>query len=52
MPFGSQAPAEVQRLKDQIAQMQASTVEQIAEVQIKYEELQQQLIADAATREA
>ncbi|KAH1107393.1 hypothetical protein J1N35_011161 [Gossypium stocksii] len=40
------------RLRDQIAQIQASTVEQIAEVQRKYEELQQQLIADAATREA
>ncbi|PPS14687.1 hypothetical protein GOBAR_AA05894 [Gossypium barbadense] len=35
----SQAQAEVQRLRDQIAQMQASTVEQIAEVQRKYEEL-------------
>ncbi|KAH1106642.1 hypothetical protein J1N35_010410 [Gossypium stocksii] len=52
MPSGSQAQAEVQRLRDQIAQMQASTVEQIAEVQRKYEELQQQLITDAATREA
>ncbi|KHG18083.1 Asialoglycoprotein receptor 2 [Gossypium arboreum] len=31
MPFGSQAQAEVQRLRDQIAQMQANTVEQIAE---------------------
>ncbi|PPR99829.1 hypothetical protein GOBAR_AA20835 [Gossypium barbadense] len=38
---GSQAQAEVQRLRDQIAQMQTSTVEQIAEVQRKYEELQQ-----------
>ncbi|PPS01404.1 hypothetical protein GOBAR_AA19266 [Gossypium barbadense] len=35
-----------------LAQMQASTVEQIAEVQRKYEELQQQLLADAAEREA
>ncbi|KAH1073247.1 hypothetical protein J1N35_025575, partial [Gossypium stocksii] len=52
MPSGSQAQAEVQRLKDQIAQMQASTVEQIAEVQRKYEELQQQLIVDAVEREA
>ncbi|KAH1129312.1 hypothetical protein J1N35_000690 [Gossypium stocksii] len=52
MPSGSQAQAEVQRLKDQIAQMQASIVEQIAEVQRKYEELQQQLIADAAAKEA
>ncbi|KAK5786766.1 hypothetical protein PVK06_041410 [Gossypium arboreum] len=41
MPSGSQAQAEVQRLRDQIAQMQANTVEQIAEVQRKYEELQQ-----------
>ncbi|PPR84158.1 hypothetical protein GOBAR_AA36552 [Gossypium barbadense] len=31
MPSGSQAKAEVQRLRDQIAQMQANTVEQIAE---------------------
>ncbi|KAH1098179.1 hypothetical protein J1N35_015100 [Gossypium stocksii] len=52
MPSESQAQAEVQRLRDQIAQMQASTVEQIAEVQRKYEELQQQLIAEAAAREA
>ncbi|KAH1032955.1 hypothetical protein J1N35_045129 [Gossypium stocksii] len=52
MPSGSHAQAEVQRLKDQIAQMQASTVEQIAEVQRKYEELQQQLIVDATAREA
>ncbi|PPR84628.1 hypothetical protein GOBAR_AA36086 [Gossypium barbadense] len=35
-----------------LAQMQASTIEQIAEVQRKYEELQQQLLADAAEREA
>ncbi|KHG27437.1 1d-myo-inositol 2-amino-2-deoxy-alpha-d-glucopyranoside ligase [Gossypium arboreum] len=52
MPSGSQAQAEVQRLRDHLAQMQASTVEQIAEVQRKYEELQQQLLADAAEREA
>ncbi|KAH1056041.1 hypothetical protein J1N35_034106 [Gossypium stocksii] len=32
--------------------MQASTVEQFVEVQRKYEELQQQIIADAAAREA
>ncbi|KHG17454.1 hypothetical protein F383_21667 [Gossypium arboreum] len=32
--------------------MQARTVEQIAEVERKYEELQQQLRADAAAREA
>ncbi|KAG8493340.1 hypothetical protein CXB51_010684 [Gossypium anomalum] len=52
MPSGSQAQAEVQMLRDQIAQMQANTVEQIAEVQRKYEELQQQLRAEAAEREA
>ncbi|KAH1091621.1 hypothetical protein J1N35_018878 [Gossypium stocksii] len=51
MPSGSQAQAEVQRLRDQIAQMQVSTVEQIAEVQRKYEELQQQLIVDTVARE-
>ncbi|XP_052883626.1 flavonol sulfotransferase-like [Gossypium arboreum] len=50
MLSGSQAQAKVQRLRDQIAQMQASTVEQIAEVQRKYEELQQQLIADQRRR--
>ncbi|KHG24660.1 DnaJ subfamily C member 10 [Gossypium arboreum] len=33
MPLGSQAQAEVQRLRDQMTQMQANTVEQIAEVQ-------------------
>ncbi|KAK5846044.1 hypothetical protein PVK06_002310 [Gossypium arboreum] len=43
MPSESQAQAEVQRLRDQIAQMQMSTVEQIVEVQRKYEKLQQQL---------
>ncbi|KAH1098333.1 hypothetical protein J1N35_015254 [Gossypium stocksii] len=52
MPSESQAQAEVQRLRDKIAQMQESTVEQIAEVQRKYEELQQQLIVDAVAREA
>ncbi|KHG28273.1 hypothetical protein F383_34900 [Gossypium arboreum] len=52
MPSRSQAQAEVQRLRDQIAQMKANTVEQIAEVQRKYEELQQQLRAEAAKREA
>ncbi|MFQ6660885.1 hypothetical protein Gotur_029238 [Gossypium turneri] len=63
MPSGSQAEVEVQRLRDQMAQMQASTVEQItqlkaeaasreAEVQRKYEELQLQLKAEAAAREA
>ncbi|KAK5825447.1 hypothetical protein PVK06_020284 [Gossypium arboreum] len=40
MPSGSQAQVEVQRLRDQIAQMQASTFEQITEVERKYEELQ------------
>ncbi|KAG8478172.1 hypothetical protein CXB51_027922 [Gossypium anomalum] len=52
MPSGSQAKAKVQRLRDQIAQMQANTVEQIAKIQRKYEELQQQLRAEAAEREA
>ncbi|MFQ6649690.1 hypothetical protein Gotur_022249, partial [Gossypium turneri] len=63
IPSGSQAQVEVQRLRDQMAQMQASTVEQItqlkveatsreAEVQRKYEELQLQLKAEAAAREA
>ncbi|KHG14517.1 BAH and coiled-coil domain-containing 1 [Gossypium arboreum] len=52
MPSWSQSQAEVQRLRDQIAQMLASTVEQIAEVERKYEELQQQLRADAVEREA
>ncbi|MFQ6659268.1 hypothetical protein Gotur_028217, partial [Gossypium turneri] len=42
------AQAEVQRLKDQMAQMQVTTVE----VQRKYEELQLQLKAEAAAREA
>ncbi|XP_052478262.1 uncharacterized protein LOC128033856 [Gossypium raimondii] len=63
MPSGSQAQVEVQRLRDQIAQMQVSTVEQItqlkaevasreAEVQRKYEDLQLQLKAEAVAREA
>ncbi|KAH1073500.1 hypothetical protein J1N35_025828 [Gossypium stocksii] len=52
MPSESQPQVEVQRLRDQIAQMQASIVEQITEVQRKYEELQQQLVADAGAREA
>ncbi|KAH1129150.1 hypothetical protein J1N35_000528 [Gossypium stocksii] len=63
MPSGSQAQVEVQRLRDKMAQMQASTVQQIAqlkmeavsrevEVQRKYEELQLQLKAEVATREA
>ncbi|KHG20716.1 Cbb3-type cytochrome c oxidase subunit CcoP [Gossypium arboreum] len=32
MPSGNQAQAEVQRLRNQMAQMQASTIEQIAQV--------------------
>ncbi|KHG08392.1 hypothetical protein F383_35616 [Gossypium arboreum] len=51
MPSESQAQAEVQRLRDQIAQMQANTVEKIVEVQRKYEELQQQLRVEAIERE-
>ncbi|KAH1130473.1 hypothetical protein J1N35_001851 [Gossypium stocksii] len=54
IPSGYQAQVEVQRLRDQMAQMQASTVEQIAQLkakaslreekaQRKYEELQLQL---------
>ncbi|KAK5775877.1 Phosphoenolpyruvate carboxylase [Gossypium arboreum] len=52
MPSESQAQVEVQRLRDQKAQMQVSTVEQIAKVQRKYEEFQLQLRADAAVRVA
>ncbi|MFQ6629443.1 hypothetical protein Gotur_007249 [Gossypium turneri] len=63
MPSGSQSQVEVQRLRDQMAQMQATTVEQItqlkaeaasreAEVQRKYEELHLQLKSNAAAREA
>ncbi|KAK5811423.1 hypothetical protein PVK06_026754 [Gossypium arboreum] len=52
MPSESQAQAEVQRLRDQIAQMQANMVEKIAKVQRKYEELQQQLRTEAVEREA
>ncbi|PPS14168.1 hypothetical protein GOBAR_AA06422 [Gossypium barbadense] len=58
MPLGNQAQAEAQRLRDQMAQMQASTIEQIAqlkaeeaskeaEAQRKYEELQLQFKAEA-----
>ncbi|KAK5845752.1 hypothetical protein PVK06_001968 [Gossypium arboreum] len=54
MPFESQSQAEVQRLKDQIVQIQASTDEQISQLRAeaaareaeqnrKYNELQQQL---------
>ncbi|PPS19532.1 hypothetical protein GOBAR_AA01063 [Gossypium barbadense] len=52
MPSGSQTQAEVQRLRDQIAKMQANMVEKITEVQREYEELQQQLRAEAAEGEA
>ncbi|KHG23919.1 Membrane protein [Gossypium arboreum] len=63
MPSVNQAQAEVQRLRDQMAQMQASTVEQIAQLkaeaasrkekaQRKYNKLQLQLKAEAAAREA
>ncbi|KAK5802794.1 hypothetical protein PVK06_030417 [Gossypium arboreum] len=41
MPFGSQSQAEIQRLKDQIVQIQASTDEQISQLRV-----------EAATREA
>ncbi|MFQ6671403.1 hypothetical protein Gotur_035955, partial [Gossypium turneri] len=63
MPSGNQAQAQIQRLRDQMAQMQASTVEQIAQLkakatskeakaQRKYDELQLQLKAKAVAREA
>ncbi|PPR94582.1 hypothetical protein GOBAR_AA26081 [Gossypium barbadense] len=63
IPLGNQAQPEVQRLRDQMAQMQASTVEQIAQLkgeaasreakaQRKYKELQLKLKAEAAAREA
>ncbi|MFQ6668065.1 hypothetical protein Gotur_033862 [Gossypium turneri] len=63
MPLANQAQAEVQRLRDQMAQMQASIVEQIAQLKVeaasreveaqrKYDELQLQLKAKAAAREA
>ncbi|KHG04029.1 Hydrogenase expression/formation hupH [Gossypium arboreum] len=49
------AQAKVQKLRDQMAQMQASTVEQIAqlkaEAQRKYEELQLQFKTEVAARE-
>ncbi|KHG22056.1 Testis-specific gene 10 protein [Gossypium arboreum] len=58
-----QAQAEVQRLRDQMAQMQVSTVEQIAQLKVeaalrkakaqrKYDEIQLQLKAEVAVREA
>ncbi|MFQ6633937.1 hypothetical protein Gotur_011704, partial [Gossypium turneri] len=62
MPSGNQAQAEVQMLRDKMTQMQASTVEQIAQLkaeeasreaegQRKYE-LQLQLKVEAAARQA
>ncbi|MFQ6671001.1 hypothetical protein Gotur_035683 [Gossypium turneri] len=35
MPLRNQAQAKVQRLKDQMAQMQASTVEKIAQLKVE-----------------
>ncbi|KHG13261.1 Major vault [Gossypium arboreum] len=63
MRADDEAQAEVQMLRDQMVQMQANTVEQIAqlkaeatsreaEAQRKYDELQLQLKAKAAVREA
>ncbi|PPS05370.1 hypothetical protein GOBAR_AA15290 [Gossypium barbadense] len=63
IPSVNQAQAKVQRLEDQMAQMQASIVEQIAQLkakeasreakaQRKYDELQLQLKAKAVAREA
>ncbi|MFQ6651291.1 hypothetical protein Gotur_023653 [Gossypium turneri] len=62
MPSANQAQAEVQRLRDQMAQMQSSTVEQIAQLKAKstsreaeakrkYDELQLQLKVEATSRE-
>ncbi|MFQ6668863.1 hypothetical protein Gotur_034343 [Gossypium turneri] len=62
MPSGNQAQAEVQRLRDQMAQVQASTVEQIVQLKVeatsreveaqrKYDELQLQIKAEVAARE-
>ncbi|KAK5811198.1 hypothetical protein PVK06_026522 [Gossypium arboreum] len=62
MPSGNQSQAEVQRLRDQMAQMQTSTIEQIAQLKVevasreaeaqrKNEKLQLQLKAEAAMRE-
>ncbi|KAK5812252.1 hypothetical protein PVK06_027674 [Gossypium arboreum] len=48
MPSGSQAQAEVQRLKDQMAQIQASTGEQIAQLKAEAASLKE----EAAAREA
>ncbi|PPS14721.1 hypothetical protein GOBAR_AA05858 [Gossypium barbadense] len=48
MPSGSQAQAEVQRLRDQMAKMQASTVEQIAQLKAKAASLKE----EATAREA
>ncbi|KAK5839443.1 hypothetical protein PVK06_008232 [Gossypium arboreum] len=63
MPSANQDQVEVQRLRDQIAQMQVSTIKQIAQLKAnatlreaeakrKYVELQLQLKAEATTREA
>ncbi|KHG13494.1 Rho guanine nucleotide exchange factor 2 [Gossypium arboreum] len=63
IPSANQAQAKVQRLGDQMAQMQASIAEQIAQLkaneasreakaQRKYDELQLQLKAKAIAREA
>ncbi|KAK5793716.1 hypothetical protein PVK06_034870 [Gossypium arboreum] len=63
MPSANQTQVEVQRLKDQMAQMRASTVEQIAQLKVeavsreveaqrKYDELQLQLKEEAAVKEA
>ncbi|MFQ6650326.1 hypothetical protein Gotur_022316 [Gossypium turneri] len=55
MPLGSQAQVEVQRLRDQMAQIQASTDERIAQLKVeaerKHEELQLQLKVEAAAKE-
>ncbi|PPS17078.1 hypothetical protein GOBAR_AA03491 [Gossypium barbadense] len=48
MHSGNQAQTEVQRLRDQMAQMQASTVEQIAQLKAKASSLKE----EAAAREA
>ncbi|PPS05413.1 hypothetical protein GOBAR_AA15252 [Gossypium barbadense] len=48
MPSGSQAQAEVQRLKDQMAQMQVSTGEQIAQLKAEAASLKD----DTAAKEA
>ncbi|KAK5794278.1 hypothetical protein PVK06_035497 [Gossypium arboreum] len=63
MPSANQAQAEVQMLRDQMAQMQVSIVEKIAQLKAnaasrevearrKYDELQQQLKTEEAAKEA